>query len=282
VELYLSRHDWNLDRYMFAPQQMFARNTSSVPMLCRGADFNMAAIIFGWANNLSQNQNAASNYSISFNAIRKYDYFDTNAEAMCDDYHNSMRMIWKSGGHVRIVPIFVFANMVSLETGRGYWADIYARFWQAERHMRMFLDAAYNFNMLTKEPFRWRTFWTTLTYFENHFISVGLYLTGFMYICSKLLMGRPFVEEELLILNIESVIFTIVMFNYFIAANKSAQVLYGQAGLSWWRFVENALLGKLFLLLLAIIPEIIATVRIALRPITYEAAQKNTTGNKSE
>ena len=53
VEIYLSKHDWNLDNYMFAPQQMFTRNNMDVPMLCRGADYIMGSVIFGWANNLS-------------------------------------------------------------------------------------------------------------------------------------------------------------------------------------------------------------------------------------
>ena len=109
---------------------------------------------------------------------------------MCDDYHNSMRMIWKSQGEVRVVPIFVLANMVSLQTGGGYLADTWARFWQAERHMRMFLDAAYNFNMLFKNKFRLRTFWTAIAYFENHFVPMGLYLTGIMFIVSKMFMGK--------------------------------------------------------------------------------------------
>ena len=108
---------------------------------------------------------------------------------MCDDYHNSMRMIWKTEGKIRIIPIFVMANLVSLSTGRGYLSDMWSRFWQAERHMRMFLDAAYNFNMLFKSPFRPRTFWATISYFENHFTPIGLYLTGIIYIVSKLIKG---------------------------------------------------------------------------------------------
>lgn len=154
-----------MDNYMFAPNQMFSINNGEVPLLNRVMDMLMGSILFIWSNNLSKVQNAASNYSLSFSLLKKHDFFDTNPDAMCDDFHNSMRYIWKSEGEIEIIPIFVMVNMVCLQTGQGYLADSVARFWQAERHMRVFLDAAYNFNMLLKSPFRWRTLWATLTYF---------------------------------------------------------------------------------------------------------------------
>lgn len=165
MEFYLSENGWKMDKYMFAPGQMFSINNTRVPLLNRVIDTLMGAVLFIWSNNLTKVQNAASNYSLSFNRLKKHDFFDTNSDAMCDDFHNSMKYIWKSQGEIEIIPIFVLANMMSLETGQGYLADSVARFWQAERHMRVFLDAAYNFNMLFKNPFRWRTLWTTLAYF---------------------------------------------------------------------------------------------------------------------
>ena len=116
---------------MFAPAQMFTRNNTNVPLLNRGIDFVMGTTIFVWSNNLTELQNAASNYSISFSNIKQYDFFDTNPDSMCDDYHNSMRMIWKTEGKIRIIPIFVMANLVSLSTGKGYLSDLWSRFWQA-------------------------------------------------------------------------------------------------------------------------------------------------------
>lgn len=55
--------------------------------------------------------------------------------------------------------------MISLQTGEGYFADLKARFWQAERHMRSMLDAAYGFNMLFKNEFNLRTCWATISFF---------------------------------------------------------------------------------------------------------------------
>lgn len=90
---------------------------------------------------------------------------------------------------MEIVPIFVAVNMVSLQTGEGYFADLKARFWQAERHMRSMLDAAYSFNMLFKNPFNFRTFWATIAFFDNHVLPLFLYMTVVMFGIFKLING---------------------------------------------------------------------------------------------
>ena len=72
------------------------------------------------------------------------------------------------------------------------------------------------------------------------------------------------------------------MLNYFIITSKSSKILYNQSYQSWWRLLEIIIFGKLFLLLMAIIPQIVATIRIAMRPMTYETAAKNVSLSKSE
>jgi len=100
---------------------MFTINSNQVPFTNRGMDFVMGSTLFAWSNNITKVQNAASNYSLSFNRLKKQNFFDTNADAMCDDFHNSLKTIWKSNGEVKIIPIFVMINMVSLSTGKGYF-----------------------------------------------------------------------------------------------------------------------------------------------------------------
>lgn len=120
-----------MDRYMFTCNQMFTRNNKMVPLANRVIDFMMGGILFTWSQNVTKVQNAASIYSMSYNVIKKYDFFDTNADAICDDYHNSSRMIWKTQGNFVIVHIPVMANMLSLQSGEGYISDLKCRFWQA-------------------------------------------------------------------------------------------------------------------------------------------------------
>lgn len=51
-------------------------------------------------------------------------------------------------------PIYACFNQVNIETGNGYWADLKARFWQAERHAKGVADVAYSMKMLLNQPFR--------------------------------------------------------------------------------------------------------------------------------
>ena len=164
------------------------------------------------------------------------------------------------------------ANMISLQTEGGYLSDTRARFWQAERHMRMFLDAAYNFNMLFKNKFRLRTFWTAIAYFENHFVPMGLYLTGIMFIASKLIMGKKFNNTEMTIINTEALLMSIYLLEYFIVMDRSSKVLFGQKGQSIWRWVEMVFINKIAILFFGLIPQLIATVRVTVQTPTYEAA----------
>ena len=65
-----SELDWKMDKYMFAPGQMFSINNTRVPLLNRVIDTLMGAVLFIWSNNLTKVQNAASNYSLSFNRLK--------------------------------------------------------------------------------------------------------------------------------------------------------------------------------------------------------------------
>jgi hypothetical protein len=48
-----------------------------------------------------------------------------------------------------MVPIYAPFNLVNVQAG-SYWADIEARFWQAERHAQGVSDVAYNFKQMIK------------------------------------------------------------------------------------------------------------------------------------
>ena len=55
-------------------------------------------------------------------------------------------------------PIYASFNQVNIQTGKGYFADIEARFWQAERHARGVADVAYSINMVVRQPFNFKAF----------------------------------------------------------------------------------------------------------------------------
>lgn len=82
--------------------------------------------------------------------------------------------------------------MCSCSTGQGYWADLRARFWQAERHMRSLYVNSYNLNMLFKNPFRWQTFIATIVYLETFLLINGGMLASLIHIVVKIFTRREF------------------------------------------------------------------------------------------
>lgn len=76
-----------------------------------------------------------------------------------------MKAFWKTNGDVRTCEMHIPFNLVNVQTGNGYYEDVMARFWQAERHARGCADVAYTIKMLLTKPFHWRT-----TFFSYHII----------------------------------------------------------------------------------------------------------------
>jgi hypothetical protein len=275
LECFLSRHDWKMERYMFSPNQIYAMNTQSLPLLNKLADGLLGMGQFVWSRTLTNVQPVVSSFSLSFSTMKRIDFFDACADGMIDDYHLSCKAMWKTNGELEIVPINVMANMMSLSTGRSALEDFSARFWQAERHMMTMLDAAYNFNMLCKSPFHWRTLWFVLSYMQNNFISLGLYLTTLMFLVFKLVQGIPFSVPEVLLMNVETVLTSTLIALYFVAARKSAKILYNQeAQVPWSLLFQQLALLKIVLVIFAVAAQLLATIRIALASPAFLATPK--------
>ena len=146
---------------MFCPPQIFTRNHLDSPVFSRTYDSmhsmvhlsNMVAICYSFP---------LSNYTISYSLAKRIGYWDTNADAIGEDFHTCQKCHWKLDGPFHTVPIYVPFNQFSLSTGKGYWNDVKARFLQAERHTRGVTDVAYCFNMLFKTKFKFRNLILTL------------------------------------------------------------------------------------------------------------------------
>jgi hypothetical protein len=82
-------------------------------------------------------------YSMSYNLIKSVGYYDTVEEAMCEDIHNYLKLHFKTQGAVKPIFINIPFTQTSVSTGKGLYADVAARFWQAERHGRGIVTAAY-------------------------------------------------------------------------------------------------------------------------------------------
>ena len=158
---------------MFCGPQIFTRNHLESPVFSRTYDSmhsmvhlsSMVAISYSFP---------LSNYSISYCLAKKIGYWDTNTDAIGEDFHTCQKCHWKLDGPFHTIPIYVPFNQFSLSTGEGYCKDVRARFWQAERHTRGVTDVAYCFNMLFKTKFKFRNLILTLLVTEVFMIAATI------------------------------------------------------------------------------------------------------------
>ncbi len=93
-----------------------------------------------------------SNYTISYQLVKRIGYWDTCADAIGEDFHTFQKAFWKTNGEIKAKIILAPFNQSNIETGNGYWENIKARFWQGERHSQGCADIAYSMKQSTKNP----------------------------------------------------------------------------------------------------------------------------------
>jgi hypothetical protein len=114
-----------------------------------------------------------------------------------------------------------------------------------------------------------------LSYMQNNFISLGLYLTTLMFLVFKLVQGIPFSVPEVLLMNVETVLTSTLIALYFVAARKSAKILYNQeAQVPWSLLFQQLALLKIVLVIFAVAAQLLATIRIALASPAFLATPK--------
>ena len=153
-----------------------------------------------------------SNYTISYNLIKRIGFWDTCADAIGEDFHTTQKAFWKTEGDMINVPIYVPFNQVNVQTGEGYWKDVEARFWQAERHAQGCADVAYNFNMLLKTKYcSFKSFLVIYYIFECFAIPAILPWTGIsLFYQNNLLYKFTKASPELYSLNTVSRFFNVI------------------------------------------------------------------------
>lgn len=116
---------------IYMPNQIFTRNHLDVPIITRTYDILHA---FAHNSNMLSFFNMSlplSNYTISYNMIKRIGFWDTCADAIGEDFHTTLKAYWKTQGDMKTCPIYTPFNQVNIATGNGYWEDCKARFWQA-------------------------------------------------------------------------------------------------------------------------------------------------------
>lgn len=173
------------------PPQIFCRNYLDVPVFTRVYDHTHSLAHLSQMRSCVNLVFPLSNYTISYNLVKRIGFWDTCEDAIGEDFHTAQKAFWKTGGEMIMVPIYVPFNLVNVQVGTSYWADIEARFWQAERHAQGVSDVAYNFKQLIQTKLFCNLRAITLVYyiFECFAITATipwvsysfLYQTGILY-----------------------------------------------------------------------------------------------------
>lgn len=71
-----------------------------------------------------------SNYTLSYNLIKKVGFWDTVEEAIGEDFHMFLKAIFKTNAEAKAVTIYAAWNQLSIQTGEGLFQDLKAKFWQ--------------------------------------------------------------------------------------------------------------------------------------------------------
>ncbi|KAK4519141.1 uncharacterized protein ATC70_009373 [Mucor velutinosus] len=136
---------------VFAPPIFFGRNCFKVPAAVRVTDITWSSMILA---NLSSSRGIGfpcSTYSISWKLADQVGYWDTDADAVGEDMHMTLKCLFKTEGQARMTPIFVPINLTNVET-QGYIENLKARFVQAKRHYNGVADVAYTLRSALNLP----------------------------------------------------------------------------------------------------------------------------------
>ena len=139
-EVYIRLIDEHLDtpekleqreKYIYQSNQIFTRNHLDVPIFTRVYDQVHGGMHSNNTFSIFDVTYPLSNYSLHFTLAKRIGWWDTCADAIGEDFHMTEKAFWKTDGNIIAIPILAPFNQLSIQTGKGYWADIKARFWQA-------------------------------------------------------------------------------------------------------------------------------------------------------
>ena len=243
----------NYDRrhkFIYCTNQIYTRNHLDVPIITRTYDQLHSCMHHSNMLSLFDACYPLSNYTLSFNLAKKIGFWDTCADAIGEDFHTTLKAYWKCQGDVESYPIYAAFNQVNIQTGKGYFADMEARFWQAERHARGAADVAYSFNQIVRSPFSFRAFLLVYQIREAYILpGIVPWAVVAMNYESNILWKYTKPSPELISQDYISIFFTYATvcfystyFFYFLVKRRANEVLYGQENESLLRIIEYPIL----------------------------------------
>lgn len=130
VEDHLFKNFDNRHDFIYQPTQIYTRNNMDVPIIVRTYDDMFSSLHASNQITCSGITFSFSNYTLSYNLVKKIGFWDTVEEAIAEDFHMCLKAHFKTNGQVKLIPIFAPFNQLCVQTGKGQVADLKAKFTQ--------------------------------------------------------------------------------------------------------------------------------------------------------
>ena len=282
---HIAAHPSDCHDYTYQPCQVFSRNWTDVPALARVYDQLHTEAQMSNIVSLDKQGVAISNYTMSFNMLKEIGFWDTCADAIGEDLHTFIKASFKTNGRIKTQPIFVPFGQLNVQTDKGYFAGIMARFWQAERHARGCADYAYVLNFLFRKDRPAMTFRTM----KVVYMALELFmLPAFVPWCamgfwiSQYLMAHGYTEMTPNMVPDEWLSLLMAIGGWGMTAgwfvcfffNKWGSKLYYNLDMSLWRIIELPVLILPILFTMTTPTFVIASFKIWLGKNDYNVAEK--------
>jgi len=156
---------------VYAGPVLFEQDTTGVPAMVRVTDYMWSGMALQNLNNWTGIGFPISNYSIPLALAHEIGFWDVWPDAIGEDMHMFIKAFFMTGGKARLLPLHIPINMRHV-SGDNYVKGLYARFLQAERHMRGIADTAYVLSIFPNARGSWRSFILLIACLEAHLFPV--------------------------------------------------------------------------------------------------------------
>ncbi len=98
VDDYISKNNEEKYKNIFQPPQIYTKNQLEVPVFTRVQDMMHSGMHFSNLYSSFDITFPLSNYTLSYKLAKKIGFWDTCAEAIGEDFHTTLKAIYKTNG----------------------------------------------------------------------------------------------------------------------------------------------------------------------------------------
>lgn len=224
-----------------------------------------------------------SNYTISYNTLRKIGFWDKHADAIAEDGHTTAKAYFRLNGDYYGETIFTPFNQLNLQSGNRYFDNCRHKFWQSARHAQGLYEFNYTVHKFLLQKVKTFKTWMVLflsvdSYYFSAIIMPFIGLTAYIQIMTTSFPPSRKDHFEFMHSGIDVIItlaniLNIVLHHSFV--RYAAARYYGRKNIPFWRVIEYYAF-MLFGLWVMMVPSIIVSIiRKVWKHSEYITAPKN-------